>query len=110
MKINLKNVINKGGRNPGDFINLIANLPKMVKLIYRLFKDSRTPFHLKIILVLAVVYVLSPIDLIPDLLIPILGQVDDLIIVIAALRYFMRKCPPELVAEHVQALEMENVK
>lgn len=108
MNVNFKNLISQGIRNPYGIINLIANLPKLIRLYYRLFKDPRTPFHLKLLLILAVCYAISPIDLLPDLLVPIIGQVDDLIILIAASRYFLKKCPPQIVAEHVQAIEMEN--
>ena len=109
MKLNFKNLIYNGIRNPAGVFNLILNIPKLIRLYYRLFKDPRTPFHLKTILVLAVLYVLSPIDLIPDLLLPFFGQIDDLIILIAALRYFLKNCPPEIVAEHIQAIEVGNV-
>lgn len=104
MKINFKNLIYKGIQNPHGVLNFIVNLPKLIKLYYRLFKDPRTPLHLKALLVLAFLYVLSPIDLLPDFLFPIVGHVDDFIILIAALRYFIRKSPPEIVAEHVQKI------
>jgi uncharacterized membrane protein YkvA (DUF1232 family) len=63
---------------------------------------------LKLIVILAAIYTISPIDIIPELLLPLIGAVDDLIILIAAFRYFFKKCPPELVAEHVQAIEAES--
>ena len=110
MKANSKNLFNKGIRNPTGVLNFIINLPKLFKLYYRLFKDPRTPFYLKLILTLTIIYVISPIDLFPDLMIPIIGHVDDLIIMIAALQYFLKKCPPEIVAEHIQAIQGEEIK
>jgi uncharacterized membrane protein YkvA (DUF1232 family) len=54
--------------------------------------------------VLAVLYVVSPIDLIPDFL-PFVGEVDDLIVIIAACRLFISLCPREVVRDHVQRID-----
>jgi len=105
MAIKLSKLIKDGLQNPSDFLRLVVNLPKIIKLYYRLFKDRRVPLHLKAILILALAYLVSPIDLIPDWLIPLLGQVDDAIVLIVAMRYFLRNCPPEVVQEHVARIE-----
>jgi uncharacterized membrane protein YkvA (DUF1232 family) len=57
----------------------------------------------KAVPVLAGVYVVSPLDLIPDAL-PILGQLDDLGVLLLALRLFLRLCPGEAVRFHQGAL------
>jgi len=106
MAIKFGRLLQKGLKNPVDFFRIILNLPKFIKLYYRLFHDRRVPLHLKLILILALVYVISPIDLIPDWLLPFFGHVDDLIILIASLRYFLRNSPPEVVQEHVERIEM----
>jgi len=106
MAIKFRRLVQKGLQLPTDFIRIILNLPKFVKLYYRLFNDRRVPLHLKLILILALVYVIAPIDLIPDWMLPLLGYVDDFIILIAALRYFLRKCPPEVIQEHVERIEI----
>ncbi|UCE05962.1 MAG: DUF1232 domain-containing protein [bacterium] len=105
MAIKFGRLIQKGLQNPIDFFRIILNLPKFVKLYLRLFQDRRVPLHLKLMLILALVYVISPIDLIPDWLLPLFGHVDDLIILIATLRYFLRNCPPEAVQQHVERIE-----
>jgi uncharacterized membrane protein YkvA (DUF1232 family) len=105
MPIKFGRLVQKGLKNPSDFIRILFALPKFIKLFYRLFHDRRVPIHLKVILILTLAYVISPIDLIPDLLIPFFGQIDDLIILIAGLRYFLRNCPPEAVQEHVLQIE-----
>ena len=53
---------------------------------------------------LSAVYVVSPIDLLPDT-IPFVGEVDDLIVLIAACRLFIYLCPREVVREHVQQID-----
>ncbi len=106
MAIKFGRLIRKGLQNPYDFIQIILNLPKFIKLYSRLFQDRRVPMHLKLIVILALIYVISPIDLIPDWVFPFFGQIDDLIVVIAALRYFIKNCPTEVVQEHVERIEI----
>ena len=105
MAINFGRLVQKGLKNPVDFFRVIVNLPKFIKLFYRLLKDRRVPFYLKFVLILALIYVISPIDFIPDWIIPIVGYADDIVILIAALRYFLKNCPPEIIREHVERIE-----
>ncbi|MDZ7319394.1 MAG: DUF1232 domain-containing protein [candidate division KSB1 bacterium] len=105
MSIKLENLFDGRIQNPLDIIRFLAVLPKFIKLLYRLFRDARVQFHLKVMLILTLAYVVSPIDLIPDWILPIVGQVDDLIILIAGVRYFLRHCPPAIVNEHVLRIE-----
>lgn len=62
------------------------------------YKDPRTPFLPKLIIGLTVGYMLSPIDLIPDF-IPVLGLLDDLIIVPLLIRASIRLIPPTVMAD-----------
>jgi uncharacterized membrane protein YkvA (DUF1232 family) len=100
-----RNLFVQGALRPRSFLQFLFHLPKFVKLYYRLFKDPRVPVYLKLIVVGALIYVLSPIDLIPDLLVPLIGRIDDIIVLIAALRYFLIKCPQGVLWEHVRAIE-----
>jgi uncharacterized membrane protein YkvA (DUF1232 family) len=73
--------------------------------VYRLvLKDARTPWLAKVLLGLAVAYVLMPFDLIPDF-IPVIGHLDDLIIVPALVIMALRLIPPEIVVECRQQVE-----
>ena len=85
MAINLGRLIHNGLKNPRDFFRFIAIFPKFVNLYWRLLHDRRVGVHLKFILFVAVAYVISPIDLIPDWIVPILGGVDDLVLFILSL-------------------------
>ncbi|MBN1348212.1 DUF1232 domain-containing protein [candidate division KSB1 bacterium] len=87
--------------------SLLRQLPQYLKLNWRLFRDRRVPFYLKLVPIGALVYVISPIDLIPDWMFPIIGEVDDIAIVIIAFRFFMKRCPRDVVAEHVRQIESE---
>ena len=62
-------------------------------------RDPRTPWHAKAVAVLVAAYAFSPIDLIPDF-IPVLGYLDDLILVPAGLWLAIRLIPPHVLAEH----------
>ncbi len=70
-----------------------------VRLALALLTDDRVPVATKLVLPAALLYLLSPVDVLPDLF-PLLGQVDDLGIVILALLAFIRLCPRAVVAEH----------
>jgi uncharacterized membrane protein YkvA (DUF1232 family) len=62
-------------------------------------RDPRVPWHAKALALAVGAYALSPIDLIPDF-IPVLGYLDDLIIVPAGIALAIRLVPPAVMAEH----------
>lgn len=62
------------------------------------FRDPRTPWYAKALIFLVIAYALSPIDLIPDF-VPLLGYLDDLILVPAGIALSLRMIPPEVMAE-----------
>lgn len=70
-----------------------------IRLSYALIQDPRVPLEAKAVPALATIYLLSPFDLIPGW-IPILGQLDDLAVLILAVQTFKRMVPPEILAEH----------
>jgi uncharacterized membrane protein YkvA (DUF1232 family) len=72
-------------------------------LYWRLLRDRRVSIWPKALLVLSVLYVVSPIDIIPDV-IPFFGEVDDLVLLIVVCRLFMYMCPREVVQEHVHRI------
>src|SRR5262245_47069691 len=82
---------------------MVRGLINQVRLTWRLLRDPRVPLSAKLIPVGALIYVLSPLDIIPDLL-PVLGQLDDLGIVLAGMRLFESFVPEYIVQEHLQAL------
>ncbi len=70
-----------------------------IRLTWALLRDPRVPLWAKVIPVLGIIYVLSPLDFIPDVLIGI-GQLDDLAIVLGGMRLFAAVVPQDLVEEH----------
>ena len=80
---------------------LIWKLPTYARVIWGLVRDPRTPLHLKGLLAAALVYLVVPFDLIPDA-IPILGQADDLTVLMLVLDLFIANAPAEVRREHLE--------
>ena len=77
---------------PGLARDLAGFLPACVTLVRRLRRDPRVPRRAKVVVVLAGLWVLSPIDLVPEFL-PVIGPLDDVVVVALALRYAGRRVP-----------------
>jgi uncharacterized membrane protein YkvA (DUF1232 family) len=69
-----------------------------------LMRDPRVPWWAKLIVMAVVVYLASPIDLIPDF-IPVLGHMDDLLVALIGGALLLRSVPGYVVEEHLQAYE-----
>ena len=78
---------------------LLLFLPNMVRLLGRLMMDKRVPKTEKALVAGAIVYVISPIDLIPDF-IPFIGQVDDAYLVALTLLRLINRTDEAIVREH----------
>lgn len=74
-------------------------LPNMVKLLGRLLGDLRVPMAEKALFAAAIVYVISPLDFIPDVF-PFIGQVDDLYVVALVLLRLINRTDESVVREH----------
>jgi len=83
--------------------SLMGTLFAELRLGWRLIREPRVPLFAKIVPVLAAFYVISPLDFIPDIL-PVLGQVDDIGILILSVKLFLRRCPPAVKAFHADAM------
>lgn len=83
----------------GRMSNFLMFLPNMVKLLGRLLKDSRVPGAEKALFLAAIVYVISPIDFIPDVF-PFIGQVDDIYVVALTLPRLINRSDASVVRQH----------
>ena len=84
---------------PGVLKDVTGFLPACVTTVRRLRRDSRVPRRAKLAVAFAGLWVLSPIDLIPEF-IPVIGPLDDVVVVALALRYAARRVPREVLEEH----------
>jgi uncharacterized membrane protein YkvA (DUF1232 family) len=82
----------------------LGGLVAQGRLVWRLLNDKRVSEWVKLIPLAGVIYFLSPIDLIPDLMFPGLGELDDLAVILLSLRLFVNTCPPGIVREHLENL------
>jgi uncharacterized membrane protein YkvA (DUF1232 family) len=74
-----------------------------MRLAGRLLREPRVPMLTKAVPLLTALYLISPVDFIPDLL-PLVGQVDDLGLILAALAVFVRLSPASAVDFHEAAI------
>ncbi len=78
---------------------LVWKLPTYARVVWGMMRDRRTPLYLKLLLGAALAYLATPLDLVPDA-IPLLGQADDLTILLLVLDLFLANAPREVRAEH----------
>ena len=83
----------------GRMQSFIMFLPNMVLLLGRLLRDARVPVAEKALFAAAIVYVISPIDLIPDFF-PFIGQVDDIYVVALVLLRLVNRTDESVVRQH----------
>jgi uncharacterized membrane protein YkvA (DUF1232 family) len=87
-----------------SFPSLVRSAIVNIRLATRLLREPRVPLLLKAVPILGLVYVVSPLDFIPDV-IPVIGEVDDLALIVLAIEAFKRFCPTHIVAHHATAIE-----
>jgi uncharacterized membrane protein YkvA (DUF1232 family) len=92
-----------GGTSWLSWPSLVRTLAGHVRLSWRLLREPGVPLITKVLPVVAVLYLLSPLDFIPDVL-PIIGQLDDAGVLLLALEAFLKLCPEPLVIHHRDAL------
>ena len=81
---------------PGILKDMAGFLPACVTTIKTLRKDPRVPRRAKLAIAFAGIWVISPIDLIPEFL-PIIGPLDDIVVVALAFRYAARQIPSDVL-------------
>lgn len=83
----------------GRMKNLLMFLPNMFTLLGRLIKDGRVPVAEKALFAAAIVYVIMPLDFIPDV-VPFIGQVDDVYLVALTLLRLINRTDESIVRHH----------
>ncbi len=70
------------------------------RIVYRLMRDRRVPLRAKLIVPAAIIYLIVPFDLVPDI-IPISGLLDDILALIISVGLFVAIVPREVLSEHL---------
>ena len=89
------------------FLPLASRAPIYARLIFALLTDDRTPANRKVMLAAAAGYLFIGRDLIPDE-VPLLGGLDDLVVVVLAVDLFLEGVPKELLYEKLTELDIER--
>ena len=79
---------------------VLPHLLRYIRLVWRLTFDKRVSIFLRALIPLAIIYALSPLDLVPDWW-PILGRLDDLIILALAVLVLTKLAPQHIIDEHL---------
>ncbi|MBN1992761.1 MAG: DUF1232 domain-containing protein [Anaerolineae bacterium] len=82
----------------------LAGLIKRIRLVWNLFWDSRVPMWTKLVVPGSLLYLISPVDFVPDVVLG-LGQLDDLSVILLGLALFVKLCPPEVVQAYLDRFE-----
>jgi uncharacterized membrane protein YkvA (DUF1232 family) len=90
-----------------EVVDLIRRLPTYIRLVWALLRDGRVPPQQKLILAGIGAYLVFPVDLIPDF-VPVLGQLDDLAVVLLGLDLFIRSAPSKIVDEHMAKIAQDK--
>lgn len=77
----------------------VGLLPNLVRLLGGLLKDPRVPRRSKILVGAAVLYMASPIDVVPDV-VPVIGAVDDVVLAAYAVNHLLLRAGEEVVLDH----------
>ncbi len=89
--------------SPLTVSRIVAFLPQFARVFWRLMMDSRVPILPKMVPVLAFLLMLTPPALELDF-IPLVGELDWILVAVIALKLFIWLCPPDVVREHVSRI------
>jgi uncharacterized membrane protein YkvA (DUF1232 family) len=88
---------------------LFTKFRKELLLVWALLRDGRTPLAAKAVALLAVLYVISPVDLVPDVL-PILGWLDDGVMALLLFKLAQKMLPADLLAAFKAKLDTRGTR
>jgi uncharacterized membrane protein YkvA (DUF1232 family) len=94
-------------RNVNEAVETVRKLPTYARLVWDLARDPRVPTQQKVVLGAMAAYLAFPIDIIPDF-VPLIGQLDDLAVLLLGLDWFIRNAPPEVVEEHMARIAQHD--
>jgi uncharacterized membrane protein YkvA (DUF1232 family) len=83
----------------GVFAYKVKQLKNSIYILYLASRDPRVPVYIKLLILLLIAYALSPVDIVPDV-IPVLGYIDDLIILPLGIYLVFKLIPEEIKAEY----------
>ena len=94
-------------RDPKEAVEMMRKMPAYARLVWALARDPRVPTQQKLVLGGIAAYLAFPIDVIPDF-IPVIGELDDLAVLIFGLDWFIRNAPADVVEEHMSRIAQHD--
>jgi uncharacterized membrane protein YkvA (DUF1232 family) len=94
-------------KDVAEAVELVRRLPTYIRLVWALLRDRRVGAPQKLILAGIVGYLVFPVDLIPDV-VPVLGQLDDIAVVLLGIDLFIRSAPQDIVDEHLARITQDR--
>lgn len=91
------------GKDPGFW----REMWQQARLVARLLADPEVPIYLKGLPFLTVVYLLVPFDILPDVA-PLLGQLDDITLLLVGGKLFIELTPPHIVMRHMEEIRSQD--
>ncbi len=88
-------------------VGFLGELWQQIRLVFYLIKDADVPIYLKILPFAGILYTLFPLDLIADV-VPVLGQLDDLTILLIGAKVFIEMAPPQVVARYMEQMNPQK--
>jgi len=85
-------------------LTFLTGMLKRLQLMWMLLWDSRVPFWSKLVIPAALLYLISPVDFIPDMFLGF-GQLDDLGVILLGIALFIKLAPPDIVQGYMNKLE-----
>lgn len=79
---------------------------QQIRLVFYLIRDRKVPIYLKAIPFLGILYALFPIDIIADI-VPVLGQLDDITLLLIGAKVFIEMAPPDVVARYMTLMRSQ---
>ncbi len=93
-----------GKRNDPGFFREVW---QQARLVYYLLRDPEVPFYWKLVPFVAVLYLLWPVDFLPDVLVG-LGQLDDVTALLVGAKVFIEMAPPHVVARYMEQIRVSD--
>ena len=96
-------MVKQGPSNAGETAGILASIIKNARLAWRLLRDPDVPASLKMVPPATLIYLLFPVDFMPDLALG-LSQLNDIAIILLGVKLFIELCPQEIVRRHLRAM------
>ncbi len=87
-------------------VGFLREVWQQIRLVFYLIKDGEVPIYLKIVPFIGILYALFPLDIVADF-VPVLGQLDDLTLLLIGAKVFIEMAPPQVVARYMAQMRGE---